>query len=115
MRLQLFHAVGRGGGSAFAAIRAQPAGTVGGRIRITEQGEVIAAKFGNPAVGAASLASMTAAALLATLDPPEPGQALDRFRPALSAMSEAAYRAYRDPVHETPRFTDFFRAATLRC
>src|SRR3546814_2057502 len=39
-------AVGRGGGSAFAAIRAQPAGTVQGRIRITEQGEVIAAKYG---------------------------------------------------------------------
>src|SRR3546814_8256933 len=49
-RMQLFHgrggAVGRGGGSAFAAIRAQPQGTVQGRIRITEQGEEIAAKTG---------------------------------------------------------------------
>ena len=116
VRLQLFHgrggAVGRGGGSAFAAIRAQPAGTVGARIRITEQGEVIAAKYGNPAVGAASLESMTAATLLATLDPPALGKAPDLFRPALAAMSEAAYRAYRALVYETPGFTDFFRAAT---
>lgn len=116
VRLQLFHgrggAVGRGGGSAFAAIRAQPAGTVGARIRITEQGEVIAAKYGNPAVGTASLESMTAATLLATLDPPEVGKELERFRPALAAMSEAAFRAYRSLVYETPGFTDFFRAAT---
>ncbi|HEY4547361.1 MAG TPA: phosphoenolpyruvate carboxylase [Pedomonas sp.] len=116
VRLQLFHgrggAVGRGGGSAFAAIRAQPAGTVGGRIRITEQGEVIAAKYGNPAVGAASLESMSAATLLATLDPPALGGELDRFRPALAAMSEAAYRAYRALVYDAPGFTDFFRAAT---
>ena len=116
VRLQLFHgrggAVGRGGGSAFAAIRAQPAGTVGARIRITEQGEVIAAKYGNPTVGAASLESMTAATLLATLDPPELGADLNRFRPALAAMSAAACRAYRALVYETPGFTEFFRAAT---
>jgi phosphoenolpyruvate carboxylase len=50
LAMQIFHgrggAVGRGGGSSFAAIRAQPSGTVQGRIRITEQGEVIAAKYG---------------------------------------------------------------------
>ena len=116
LRLQLFHgrggAVGRGGGSAFAAIRAQPAGTVGARIRITEQGEVIAAKYGNPAIGTASLESMTAASLLATLDPPDLGENLARFSAALAAMSDAAFNAYRALVYDTPGFTDFFRAAT---
>ena len=54
LKLQLFHgrggAVGRGGGSSFAAVVAQPQGTVAGRIRITEQGEVIANKYGEPEV-----------------------------------------------------------------
>ena len=66
--MQIFHgrggAVGRGGGSSFAAIRAQPPGTVQGRIRITEQGEVIAAKYGTRESAAANLEAMTAATLL---------------------------------------------------
>ena len=61
--MQVFHgrggAVGRGGGSSFAAIRAQPHGTVQGRIRITEQGEVIAAKYGTPESAAANLEAIT--------------------------------------------------------
>ncbi|MFC7333912.1 phosphoenolpyruvate carboxylase [Rhodocista pekingensis] len=116
VRLQLFHgrggAVGRGGGSAFAAIRAQPAGTVGGRIRITEQGEVIAAKYGNPAVGTASLETMVAATVLASLEPGGLREDMGRFRLAMQGMSRSAFRAYRALVYETPGFKDFFRAAT---
>ena len=71
--MQLFHgrggAVGRGGGSAFAAIRAQPPGTVQGRIRITEQGEVIAAKYGTREAATTNLEAMAAATLLASLEP----------------------------------------------
>ena len=70
--MQIFHgrggAVGRGGGSSFAAIRAQPRGTVQGRIRITEQGEVIAAKYGTRESAALNLEAMTAATLLASLE-----------------------------------------------
>ncbi|HEY6455578.1 MAG TPA: phosphoenolpyruvate carboxylase, partial [Steroidobacteraceae bacterium] len=73
VRMQIFHgrggAVGRGGGSSFGAIRAQPPGTVQGRIRITEQGEVIAAKYGTPESAAANLEAITAATLLASLEP----------------------------------------------
>ncbi len=115
--MQIFHgrggAVGRGGGSAFAAIRAQPAGTVQGRIRITEQGEVIAAKYGTPEGAAANLESMAAATLLATLEP----QGLSerdtaRFAAAMEQLSAAAFAAYRALVYDTPGFKLFFRQLT---
>jgi phosphoenolpyruvate carboxylase len=117
IRLQLFHgrggAVGRGGGSAFAAIRAQPPGSVGGRIRITEQGEVIASKYGDPALGEASLETMTAATVLASLEPSEVDAAdLVRFRGAMAALSAAALKAYRGLVYEEAGFKTFFRQAT---
>ncbi len=106
IRMQLFHgrggAVGRGGGSAFAAIRAQPPGTVGGRIRITEQGEVIAAKYGTPAVAATSLEAMAAATVLASLAPtPVPPADLARFRAAMDELAPPAFAAYRGLVYDT--------------
>ena len=117
LRLQLFHgrggAVGRGGGPAFDAIRAQPQGTVMGRIRITEQGEVIASKYGTPAVAETSLETMVAATLLASLEPPRLSAAdFTRFRTAMASISAAAYRNYRGLVYEAPGFNAFFRAAT---
>ncbi|QXQ06523.1 phosphoenolpyruvate carboxylase [Sphingosinicellaceae bacterium] len=115
--LQLFHgrggAVGRGGGPAFDAIRAQPPGTVQGRIRITEQGEVIAAKYGTPAAAETSLETMTAATVLASLSPPAlPPADAARFEAAMAGISAAAFKAYRGLVYETPGFNQFFRAAT---
>ena len=115
--MQLFHgrggAVGRGGGSAFAAIRAQPAGTVQGRIRITEQGEVIAAKYGTADSAATNLEAMVSASLLASLEP-EAMSADDagRFAGAMTALSNNAFAAYRGLVYDTPAFKDFFRAMT---
>ena len=115
--MQLFHgrggAVGRGGGSAFAAIRAQPAGTVQGRIRITEQGEVIAAKYGTAASAATHLEAMVSASLLASLEP----EALSdkdaaHFTAAMDQLSDGAFAAYRGLVYDTPAFKDFFRAMT---
>ncbi len=117
LQMQLFHgrggAVGRGGGPAFDAIRAQPQGTVMGRIRITEQGEVIASKYGTPAVAEVSFETMAAATLLASLEPPRlsPGD-FARFRHAMAAISAAACESYRALVYETPGFNTFFRAAT---
>jgi phosphoenolpyruvate carboxylase len=113
--MQIFHgrggAVGRGGGPAFAAIRAQPAGTVQGRIRITEQGEVIAAKYGTPESAATNLEAMTAATVLASL---EGSGASDgaRFAQAMDALSQTACRHYRSLVYETEGFKTFFRQMT---
>ncbi len=117
LQMQLFHgrggAVGRGGGPAFDAIRAQPQGTVMGRIRITEQGEVIASKYGTPAVAETSLETMAAATLLASLEPPRLAAAdFARFRAAMATISAAACRDYRGLVYETPGFNAFFRAST---
>jgi phosphoenolpyruvate carboxylase len=115
--MQLFHgrggAVGRGGGSSFAAILAQPPGTVGGRIRITEQGEVIAAKYGSPDAARTNLEAMAAATLLATLEPPAlPDADAKRFAGAMDAISAAAFKAYRGLVYDTPGFRQFFRTMT---
>ncbi|HZG33640.1 MAG TPA: phosphoenolpyruvate carboxylase [Sphingopyxis sp.] len=115
--MQLFHgrggAVGRGGGSAFAAIRAQPAGTVQGRIRITEQGEVIAAKFGTADSAVSNLEAMVSASLLASLEPEGLcAQDCMRFAAAMDALSDTAFAAYRGLVYDTPAFRDFFRAMT---
>jgi phosphoenolpyruvate carboxylase len=115
--MQIFHgrggAVGRGGGSAFAAILAQPSGTVQGRIRITEQGEVIAAKYGTPESTAANLEAMTAATLLASLEKSTAlGREAERFAAAMHALSRDAFRAYRSLVYETGGFNTVFRQMT---
>ncbi|KFG88383.1 Phosphoenolpyruvate carboxylase [Sphingobium herbicidovorans NBRC 16415] len=115
--MQLFHgrggAVGRGGGSSFAAIQAQPKGTVQGRIRITEQGEVIAAKFGTRDVAMTNLEAMTSATLLASLEPQGiSDRDAARFTAAMDELSKSAFSAYRDLVYGTEGFKEFFRQLT---
>jgi phosphoenolpyruvate carboxylase len=115
--MQLFHgrggAVGRGGGSSFKAIQAQPHGTVQGRIRVTEQGEIIAAKFGTRDVAATNLEAMTSATLLASLQPQMLSERdAARFATAMDSLSKAAFTAYRDLVYGTEGFKTFFRQLT---
>ncbi len=115
--MQIFHgrggAVGRGGGSSFAGIRAQPSGTVQGRIRITEQGEVIAAKYGTRDSAAASLEAITSATLLASLEhaAASPADAA-RYAAAMDTLSKDAFRSYRALVYETEGFNTVFRQMT---
>jgi phosphoenolpyruvate carboxylase len=118
IRMQIFHgrggAVGRGGGSSFGAIRAQPPGTVQGRIRITEQGEVIAAKYGTPESAAANLEAITAATLLTSLEPTSVAEEekVARFAVAMDEISSVAFSTYRGLVYETEGFKTFFRQMT---
>jgi len=117
VRLRLFHGrggtVGRGGGPTYQAILSQPAGTVDGQIRLTEQGEVIASKFGNAEIGRRNLETVVAATLEATLAPDQGTSAAQPgFEKIMQLLSDRAMQAYRALVYETPGFTDYFFAST---
>jgi phosphoenolpyruvate carboxylase len=115
IRLRMFHGrggtVGRGGGSSYQAILAQPPGTVRGQLRLTEQGEVIGSKYANAEIGRRNLETLVAATLEATLLPTA-GGAAPAFLQVAEALSTASMAAYRALVYETPGFTDYFFGAT---
>ena len=117
VRLGLFHgrggSVGRGGGPSYQAILAQPGGAVQGAIRVTEQGEVIAAKYSNPELGRRNLEILASATLEATLlhsGAPAPDPV---FLEAMEELSAAAYSAYRSLVYETEGFERYFWESTV--
>lgn len=116
LRLQLFHgrggAVGRGGGSSFEAILAQPGGTVNGRIRITEQGEVVANKYANSELARQSLETLTAGVVLASFRTEADFVVTEPHAKAMEALSRGSMAAYRALVHDTPGFVDYFYGAT---
>jgi len=117
VRLRLFHGrggtVGRGGGSSHEAILAQPSGSVGGQLRLTEQGEVIASKYADAEIGRRNLETLVAATLEASLLAREPVAAeLARYHELMDQLSVEAFRAYRALVYETPGFPQYFREAT---
>ncbi|MCV7298926.1 phosphoenolpyruvate carboxylase [Mycobacterium barrassiae] len=117
IRLRLFHGrggtVGRGGGPSYDAIRAQPPGAVNGSLRITEQGEVIAAKYAEPQTAHRNLETLLAATLEATLlDIEGLGDAAGPAYEVLDDLAARAQRAYSELVHETPGFVEYFKAST---
>jgi phosphoenolpyruvate carboxylase len=122
VRIRLFHGrggtVGRGGGPAYQAILAQPPGSVHGALRITEQGEMVAAKYSQPASARRNLETLLAATLEATcLDEERLGDDAERFGEAMDTLSELALTAYRGLIDGTAydhpgRFVEFFRSIT---
>jgi phosphoenolpyruvate carboxylase len=115
--LRLFHgrggSIGRGGGPSYQAILAQPPGAVQGSIRVTEQGEVIAAKYSNAEVGRRNLEIIAAATLEATLTGQNIAAPRPAFTEAMEGLSQHAFRAYRNLVYETEGFERFFRESTV--
>ncbi len=115
--LTLFHgrggAIGRGGGPANRAILAQAPGSVDGRLKFTEQGEVIAAHYADPAIAQRHLEQVTSAALLASTaeHQREVVAAAERGAATLAELAAISRSAYRALV-ELPGFPAFFRAAT---
>jgi phosphoenolpyruvate carboxylase len=117
--LEMFHGrggtIGRGGGPTHRAILAQPPGSVRGRIKITEQGEVIASKYGSLPQAVYHLERLLEATLEATLAPERargPKPASPAQAAAMEALAASSRRAYRELVYETQGFVDFFHAMT---
>jgi phosphoenolpyruvate carboxylase len=114
VKLTLFHgrggSVGRGGGPTYMAIQSQPPGSVDGRIRVTEQGEMVQAKFGLEDIAVRTLEIYTTATLEATLVPVRLPAADDRAR--MDALAAASATGYRALVYGHPRFVEYFRSVT---
>jgi phosphoenolpyruvate carboxylase len=116
IRLRFFHGrggtVGRGGGPAFAAVLAQPSGSVAGALRITEQGEMVAAKYATPTLARRNLETLLAATIEASVSRPPPVEVGGDHLAAVAELSSAAKSAYRRLVYDDPAFVGFFRAIT---
>jgi phosphoenolpyruvate carboxylase len=117
IRLRLFHGrggtVGRGGGPSYEAILAQPPGAVNGSLRLTEQGEVIAAKYAEPIIAQRNLETLLAATLESTLlDVEGLGDAAGPAYEILDDLADRAQHAYSELVHETDGFVEYFLQST---
>jgi phosphoenolpyruvate carboxylase len=115
VELRLFHGrggtVGRGGGRANRAILSQPPGSFGGRIRFTEQGEVISFRYSLRPIAHRHLEQIVGAALLAA-HRSRLGSVDDRHRRAMESLSASSRRAYRAFVYDESQFWDFYTQAT---
>jgi phosphoenolpyruvate carboxylase len=105
--------VARGGGPANRAIRAQPPGTVDGHFRLTEQGEIIAARYSNRFIAHRHLEQIVNAVLLASAPIPQAQTDVNpAWREAMTEMAAVSLAAYRKLVYGTPGFIDYWQAVT---
>ena len=116
IELTLFHGRGgtisRGGSKTHVAVMGAPPGTVNGRLRVTEQGEIINEKYGLRGIALRTLEQVTGSVALATAMPRHRGNDKPEWHAMMDVIAEESRRAYRELVYETPGFYEYFRSAT---
>jgi phosphoenolpyruvate carboxylase len=104
--------ISRGGGKTSRAVMAAPRGAIAAHLRVTEQGEVIHAKYGMRAIALRNFEQTVGAVLAATLRPRPPDAREARWRETMARVAADGEAAYRTLLEDTPGFVDYFRAAT---
>jgi phosphoenolpyruvate carboxylase len=116
VELTLFHGRGgtisRGGSKTHVAVLGAPPGTVNGRLRVTEQGEIINEKYGLRGIALRTLEQVTGSVALATAMPRHRGNDMPEWHDMMDVVATESRRAYRTLIYDTPGFNDYFRKAT---
>ncbi len=116
IELNLFHGRGgtisRGGSKTHAAVLGMPPGTVNGRLRVTEQGEIINEKYGLRGIALRTLEQVTGSVSLATAMPEHRGTDMPEWHDIMRIIADTSRSAYRELVYETPDFYEYFRRST---
>ena len=116
IELTLFHGRGgtisRGGSKTHVAVLGAPPGTVNGRLRVTEQGEIINEKYGLRAIALRTLEQVLGSLALATAMPRHRGNDDPDWHAMMDVVADESRKAYRELIYDTPEFYDYFRLAT---
>ena len=116
IELTLFHGrggtVSRGGSKTHDAVLGAPPGTVNGRLRVTEQGEIINEKYGLRGIALRTLEQVTGSVALATAMPKHRGNDMPMWHEMMDVIAAESRNAYRKLVYKTPDFYEYFRKST---
>ncbi len=116
IELTLFHgrggSISRGGSKTHTAVLGAPPGTVNGRLRVTEQGEIINEKYGLRGIALRTLEQIAGSVALATALPKHRGYDMPEWHEMMDVIATESRKAYRKLVYETPNFYEYFRTAT---
>jgi phosphoenolpyruvate carboxylase len=116
IELTLFHGRGgtisRGGSKTHVAVLGAPPGTVNGRLRVTEQGEIINEKYGLRGIALRTLEQITGSVALATAMPRHRGNDLPEWHEMMDVIAAESRKTYRKLIYKTPDFYEYFRTAT---